>query len=105
MTLQQSRRKRSTRSNMASKTADPADALGREIDDAFRDSHGKVIVGTSVEQILSQPDPFAQDAEVFKTMGGLSDTAKKRAYRAFKKVHEGADGAKSNKREQGEGFV
>lgn len=90
---------------MASKVVDPSEELGREVDDAFRDSHGKVITGTSVETILSQPDPFAQDAEVFKTMGGLSATSKKRAYRAFQKVHEGADGAKSNKKEVGEQFV
>jgi PBSX family phage portal protein len=90
---------------MASKVVDSSDTLGREIDDAFRDTYGRVIVGKTVETILSQPDPFSQDAEVFKTMDGLSATSKKRAYRAFTKVHEGDGGAKSNKREPGEGFV
>lgn len=91
---------------MASKVADESDALGRDVDDAFRDTYGRVLKGTSKpEDIKPEPDPFAQDAEVFKTMKGLSDTSKKRAYREFKKVFEGADGAKSNAKERGDEFV
>lgn len=73
------------------------DPRGRLIDDDYVDT--RVRVGTSGGGTVTGQvnDPFAQDAEVFKTMDGLSATAKKRAYRAFTKVHQGADGAGSKK--------
>ena len=80
--------------------------LGSEIDDAHVLAYRDVIVGTSeITEPVKGEDPFAQDAEVFKTYDGLSDTSKKRAYRAFKKVHEGEGGAKSSKLEGNEQFV
>lgn len=85
---------------------DEAAMVGGAVDDAGRKAYDHVIVGmTKDAEPVPETDPFAQDAEVFKTMDGLSDTSKKRAYRAFKKAFEGADGAKSTQRERNEEFV
>lgn len=78
--------------------AESNDPRGRELDDDF--AANKVIVGSTEgrELVPEQPDPFKQSPEVFKTMSGLDANAKKRAERAFKKVHQGSNGeAKSKK--------
>ena len=73
---------------------------GRELDDDYKGT--QVIVGSTVnrEVVPEQPDPFLQSPEVFKTMGGLDANAKKRATRAFQKVHQSADGSAGTKREE-----
>lgn len=81
------------------------DRNGREIDDSYK-RPDEVVIGEHTEKTtILVPDPFEESAEVFKTMPGLSDTVKKRAYRAFKKSHEGSDGAGSTKIEPGSEFV
>ena len=85
------------RKRIASAVVD--DERGREIDDDYAGK--QVIVGQQRERILvdDTPDPFAQSPEVFKTFRGVDDAFKKKAYRAFQKVHQGSGGAGSKKKE------
>lgn len=83
------------------KVVDAADdPRGREIDDDYASK--KVIVGSTAnrEFLEEPPDPFRQSPEVFKTMDGLDAAAKKRASRAFTKVHQSADHSAASKKEE-----
>ena len=77
---------------------------GREIDDG----PDKVILGNSPAPKVvpgEEVDIFAADGVVFKTMGGISDSMKRKASRSIKKAYTGAisdsgkGGAKSNRLE------
>ena len=74
------------------------DERGREIDDDYAPT-GRVLVGKSVDRVLidEEADPFAQSPEVFKTFEGVTPAFKKKATRAFTKVHQGSGGAASKK--------
>ena len=90
------------------KAVEPSDVAGREIDDDY--AYQQVVKARLGEPVYEEaPDPFKQDVEVFKTMKGLGDAAKKRASRAFNKVHTGAGDAGSKKEEEetldGYGFM
>jgi PBSX family phage portal protein len=73
------------------------DPRSRMIDDDYVDNRVRVGTTKPAEVVGKVADPFEQDSSVFKTMGGLSATTKKRAYREFQKVHQGSDGAGSKK--------
>lgn len=69
-----------------------------ELDDEYKAQ--QVVVGDSRgrETFEEPPDPFRQGPEVFKTMDGLDANAKKRASRAFTKVHQSVDGKAGSKK-------
>jgi len=82
------------------RTADD-DERGREIDDDYVAKNGVVMVGTTTfSESDDKSDPFRQTPEVFKTIGGVDQAFKKRATRAFQKVHTGGNGAGSKKIEE-----